>query len=76
MSKKSDSVHVEEHLNQQIQKKIMYRSTMIPGEVSDKPGKDSMGMAMEPFEVDESQTGTANPSGLATVTIPQKSRAW
>lgn len=35
-------------------KKIMYRSTMMPNEVSDKPGKDSMGMDMAPFEVEES----------------------
>ena len=35
-------------------KKVMYRSTMNPGEVSDKPGKDSMGMDMVPFEVEES----------------------
>lgn len=35
------------------QKKIMYRSTMMPDEVSDKPGKDSMGMDMVPFEVEE-----------------------
>jgi len=35
-------------------KKVMYRSTMSPGEVSDKPGKDSMGMEMVPFEVEES----------------------
>jgi Cu(I)/Ag(I) efflux system membrane fusion protein len=34
-------------------KKIMYRSTMMPNEVSDKPGKDSMGMDMVPFEVEE-----------------------
>lgn len=34
-------------------KKTMYRSTMIPGEVSDKPAKDSMGMDMVPFEVEE-----------------------
>ncbi|HEY1405870.1 MAG TPA: efflux RND transporter periplasmic adaptor subunit [Spirochaetota bacterium] len=31
-------------------KKIMYRSTMNPNEISDKPGKDSMGMDMVPFE--------------------------
>jgi membrane fusion protein, copper/silver efflux system len=31
-------------------KKIMYKSTMLPGEISDKPGKDSMGMDMVPFE--------------------------
>ena len=35
-------------------KKVMYRSTMMPNEVSDKPGKDSMGMDMVPFEVEES----------------------
>jgi len=35
-------------------KKVMYRSTMSPGEVSDKPGQDSMGMDMVPFEVEES----------------------
>jgi hypothetical protein len=29
-------------------KKVIYRSTMNPGEVSDKPGKDSMGMATQP----------------------------
>ncbi len=34
-------------------KKVMYRSTMMPNEVSDKPGKDSMGMEMVPFEVEE-----------------------
>jgi len=39
-------------------KKIMYRSTMMPNEVSDKPGKDSMGMDMVPFEVEESGTVT------------------
>jgi Cu(I)/Ag(I) efflux system membrane fusion protein len=35
-------------------KKVMYRSTMSPNEVSDKPGKDSMGMDMVPFDVEES----------------------
>ncbi len=39
-------------------KKTMYRSTMNPNEVSDKPGKDSMGMDMVPFEVEESGTVT------------------
>jgi multidrug efflux pump subunit AcrA (membrane-fusion protein) len=43
-------------------KKIMYRSTMIPNEVSDKPGKDSMGMDMVPFEVEvPSQTQPSAP---------------
>ena len=39
-------------------KKTMYKSTMMPNEVSDKPGKDSMGMDMVPFEVEESGTVT------------------
>jgi multidrug efflux pump subunit AcrA (membrane-fusion protein) len=34
-------------------KKTMYRSTMMPNEVSERPGKDSMGMDMVPFEVEE-----------------------
>lgn len=34
-------------------KKTMYRSTMNPNEISDKPGKDSMGMDMVPVEVEE-----------------------
>ena len=41
-------------------KKTMYRSTMNPNEISDKPGKDSMGMEMVPFEVEE-----AAPSGVS-----------
>jgi Cu(I)/Ag(I) efflux system membrane fusion protein len=38
-------------------------------EVSDKPGKDSMGMDMVPFEVEATPTGS--PSGLAAVTISE-----
>lgn len=34
-------------------KKVIYRSTMNPTEVSDRPGKDSMGMEMVPEEVEE-----------------------
>jgi RND family efflux transporter MFP subunit len=34
-------------------KKILYKSTMNPAEISNKPGKDSMGMDMVPFEVEE-----------------------
>jgi RND family efflux transporter MFP subunit len=48
-------------------RKTMYRSTMNPNEVSDKPGKDSMGMDMVPFETEEKSSGT--PSGLAAVNI-------
>jgi RND family efflux transporter MFP subunit len=52
-------------------KKIIYRSTMNPGEVSDKPGKDSMGMDMVPEEVVDEPPGPAAPvPGLATVRIP------
>ncbi|MGC8764028.1 MAG: efflux RND transporter periplasmic adaptor subunit [Acidobacteriota bacterium] len=49
-------------------KKILYRSTMNPGEVSDHPGKDSMGMEMVPFEA-EGPAPTAVP-GRAPVTVP------
>ncbi len=47
--------------------KTMWRSTMNPGEVSDHPGKDSMGMDMVPFTVTESSTPT--PKGLAAVSV-------
>ena len=53
-------------------KKTMYRSTMIPNEVSDKPGKDSMGMEMVPTEV---TTGPGTePPGLASVSIAPEAR--
>ncbi len=52
-------------------KKIMYRSTMNPNEVSSMPGKDSMGMEMVPFEVEES---TSAVPGLATVSITPAAR--
>lgn len=60
----------DEHLNHR--KKIMYRSSMNPNEISDKPGKDSMGMDMIPFEpeVDEIET----PAGLASVTVSREKR--
>lgn len=53
-------------------KKIMYRSTMTPGEISNKPGKDSMGMDMAPFEV--TTGGEQTPSGLAAVSITPAAR--
>jgi RND family efflux transporter MFP subunit len=40
-------------------KKIIYRSTMNPNEMSDRPGKDSMGMDMVPEEIDEPPAGGA-----------------
>jgi multidrug efflux pump subunit AcrA (membrane-fusion protein) len=53
-------------------KRRMYRSTMNPNEVSDKPGKDSMGMEMEPFDVEE-ETAAPQVEGFSTVKIsPEK----
>lgn len=49
-------------------KKVMYRSTMNPNEISDKSGKDSMGMDMVPFEVEESGP-TASVGGRIAVKI-------
>jgi multidrug efflux pump subunit AcrA (membrane-fusion protein) len=53
-------------------KKTMYRSTMNPNEVSDKPGKDSMGMDMVPFEVGGESEAT--PAGLASISITPSAR--
>ncbi len=53
-------------------KRTMYRSTMNPNEVSDKPGKDSMGMEMVPFEVEAPTENT--PAGLAAVSITSEAR--
>jgi hypothetical protein len=53
-------------------KKTMYRSTMIPGEVSDKPGLDSMGMEMVPFEVSEG--GGSTVPGRAVVPLMPETR--
>jgi RND family efflux transporter MFP subunit len=50
----------------------MYRSSMNPNEISDRPGKDSMGMEMIPFEPDEA--GVETPAGLAPVTISKEKR--
>jgi RND family efflux transporter MFP subunit len=54
-------------------KKTMYRSTMNPNEVSDRPGKDSMGMEMVPFEVTEGGSSSTVP-GFAVVSITPQSR--
>ena len=53
-------------------KKTMYRSTMNPNEVSDKPGKDSMGMEMVPFEV--AAPGQSTVPGMAAVTVTAQGR--
>jgi multidrug efflux pump subunit AcrA (membrane-fusion protein) len=50
-------------------KKVVYRSTMNPNEVSDKPGKDSMGMEMERVDVEEGPSDAARVEGLAAVRI-------
>ena len=51
--------------------RTLYRSTMIPGEVSDRPGKDSMGMDMVPVETGESTAGARKPpAGLEAVHVP------
>jgi RND family efflux transporter MFP subunit len=49
-------------------KRVLYRSTMHPSEVSDRPGKDSMGMEMERVEIEEGPPG-AGIEGQASVRI-------
>ncbi len=52
-------------------KKVIYQSTMNPQEVSDRPGKDSMGMEMVPVEIDEPPAGEgAQVEGRVTVSVP------
>ncbi len=53
-------------------KKILYRSTMIPGEISDRPGKDSMGMEMVPVEAEERPVSASTVEGHAVVRIPDR----
>jgi len=54
-------------------KRIIYRSTMNPNEVSDSPGKDSMGMEMEPVEVEDAGAAAAgNVEGQAAVQVPAR----
>lgn len=53
-------------------KKIMYRSTMNPKEISTKPGKDSMGMDMEAFEMEGNDSSSV--PGLATVSLMPDAR--
>jgi len=55
-------------------KKTLYRSTMNPGEISDRPGKDSMGMEMVPFEAETAGTGASTVPGLAAVAISPEKR--
>jgi RND family efflux transporter MFP subunit len=51
-------------------KRVVYRSTMNPGEISDHPGQDSMGMEMERVEIDEASSGAPGVEGRAAVRIP------
>ncbi len=51
--------------------KTMYKSTMMPKEISSTPGKDSMGMEMVPFKVCE-QTGQEQPHAPGTVRISSR----
>ncbi|MDD5678324.1 MAG: efflux RND transporter periplasmic adaptor subunit [Kiritimatiellae bacterium] len=53
-------------------RKTLYRSTMNPTEVREKPGKDSMGMEMEAFEI--MPAGNAAVPGLAAVPIAPEAR--
>lgn len=46
-----------------------YKSTMIPGEVSDSPAKDSMGMDMQPVYEDEEGSGASAKIAIDPVTI-------
>ena len=53
-------------------KRLIYRSTMNPSEVSDRPGKDSMGMEMVQVEVEAEGEHTVE--GLAPIQIPLRKR--
>jgi RND family efflux transporter MFP subunit len=54
-------------------KRTIYRSTMNPSEVSDTPGKDSMGMEMEPVEVEEGGApAVGKVEGQAAVQVPAR----
>ena len=56
-------------------KKVIYRSTMNPNEVSDRPGKDSMGMEMVAVETEEPPSGASAPvEGLSPVRISEAKR--
>lgn len=55
--------------------RTIYRSTMNPNEMSDRPGKDSMGMDMVAEEIDASSAGgTAVVDGRAAFTLSAQKR--
>ena len=53
-------------------KRIIYRSTMNPSDISDLPGKDSMGMEREAVEVGDASAGETAVGGQARVRIPAR----
>ena len=54
-------------------RQLLYRSTMNPNEVSDRPGKDSMGMEMVPVEVEPS-TAAQTVAGRSSVRLSDPKR--
>jgi RND family efflux transporter MFP subunit len=57
------------------QKRIIYRSTMNPNEMSDRPGKDSMGMDMVPEEIEAPRAGSgAAVDGRVAVKVSAQKR--
>jgi RND family efflux transporter MFP subunit len=52
--------------------RTIYRSTMNPAETSDHPGKDSMGMDMEPVRIEEPEESGVE--GQAGVSLPTRKR--
>ena len=58
------------------QKKILYRSTMMPNEISDKPGKDSMGMEMVPFEARPRRRRPGCPGWRRSPSPREPASAW
>src|SRR4029453_5578641 len=51
-------------------KKALWRSTMNPGEISDHPGKDSMGMDMVPVEPSAAAGSAGAPTGWSDIDVP------
>ncbi len=52
------------------ERKVLYwRSTMLPDVVSDKPGKDTMGMDLVPVYADESESATGKTITIDPVTV-------
>jgi membrane fusion protein, copper/silver efflux system len=58
----------KENNSKAAKKRTVYKSTMLPNEVSDKPGKDSMGMEMAAVEITEEADDSA-PKGMSKVSI-------